>query len=281
MNAARDLPADLAAVLSGDAERLRPFGARVLFSAIVTSTNDVARDLALAGAPDGTLVLAEAQTEGRGRSGRRWHSPAGAGLYLSVVLRPETASSGPAASLLTLAAGVAVAEGLRSAAGLPVQIKWPNDVIAVDASAPGRGDHGWRKLAGILAEGSAQGGAIDHIVLGIGVNLRRTVLPADLVERATSLEEETGRAPDRAQVLVAILAALARRYRDVTRGDTDGVLRDWRALAPLAEGARVAFDGGGRRCEGLTAGIDDRGALLVRTADGTVTALRAGEVTWT
>ena len=280
------LPPDLAAALSHHAARLLPFGGQIVFHPVVTSTNDTAANLAAAGAPDGTLVLAEAQTEGRGRSGRRWHSPAGRGLYLSAVLRPGSAGSTTAAarswpSLLTMAAGVAVAEGLRSAAGLPVQIKWPNDVVAVDAAAPPPAHRVWRKLAGILAEGSFRGGAIDHIILGIGVNLRRAVLPTDLVPRATSLEDETGRAPDRALVLVEILAALTRRYREVTEGETQVLLRDWRALSPLAEGARVSFDAAGERREGITAGIDEQGALLVRSAEGQVTALRAGEVTWT
>jgi BirA family biotin operon repressor/biotin-[acetyl-CoA-carboxylase] ligase len=282
----RDLPPDFAAVLSRGAERLLPFGCRTFFFPVVASTNDVAARLAAEGAPDGTLVLADAQTEGRGRSGRRWHSPAGAGLYVSAVLRPE---AGPAASqgprrwpaLITLAAGVAVAEGLRSATGLPLQIKWPNDVIVVDASAAAGAASTWRKVAGILAEGSAQGGAVDHIVLGIGINVRGVVRPAALVPRATSLEEETGRPPDRAAVLADVLAALARRYRGLVAGDTASLLRDWRELSPLAEGARVSFDGAGGRMDGVTAGIDEQGALLVRARDGRVTALRAGEVTWT
>ena len=281
----RDVPPEFAAVLSRDAERLLPFGSRTFFSPVVASTNDVAAHLAAEGAPDGTLVLADAQTAGRGRNGRRWHSPAGAGLYVSAVLRPDgsAASQGTRGwpALITLAAGVAVAEGLRSATGLPLQIKWPNDVVLVDAAAAARAPSAWRKVAGILAEGSAQGGAIDHIVLGIGINLRRVVRPADLVPRATSLEEETGRPPDRALVLADVLAALARRYRALVAGDTPSLLRDWRELSPLAHGARVSFDSAGRRTDGITAGIDEQGALLVRSQDGRLTALRAGEVTWT
>jgi BirA family transcriptional regulator, biotin operon repressor / biotin---[acetyl-CoA-carboxylase] ligase len=285
MNAPGELPADLAAAFATHADRLRPFGTRVLFYPVVTSTSDVAAALASGGAADGTVVLADEQTHGRGRTGRRWHSPAGAGLYLSAVLRPVPTGEPSAApdawpSLLTLAAGVALAEGLRGATGLPVQIKWPNDVVLVDQAAPRASDRGWRKLAGILAEGSAQGGAVEHVVLGIGINLRPATLPAAIASQATSIEHETGRSVDRGLVLVEILAALSLRYRALTAGETEGLIPAWRALSPLAHGARVAFDAGGSRREGLTAGIDERGRLLVRAADGTVAALRAGEVTW-
>ena len=134
--------------------------------AVTSSTNDVAQALAEGGAPQGAVAVAFAQTAGRGRQGREWFSPPGAGIYMSVVVR-----SPAVAPMLTLAGGVAVAEGIRRATGLPVLIKWPNDVVVEDAHAPGRR----RKLAGILAEGSTGQSGLQHVVLGIGINVR----PAD------------------------------------------------------------------------------------------------------
>src|SRR5690606_6342284 len=140
------------------------------------STNDEAARLAAAGATQGTTVVAAAQTAGRGRLGRAWFSPPGAGLYASVVIRDPRA-----APLLTLAAGVAIAEGIRAAAGLPVEIKWPNDLV-VDAGLGRR-----RKLAGILTEGSSGVDGLQFVIVGFGVNLLPAAYPADIADRATSL----------------------------------------------------------------------------------------------
>src|SRR5207253_921772 len=122
------------------------------------------------GAPDGTAVVASSQTAGRGRFGRQWYSPPGAGLYVSIVCR-----NAAAAPLLTLAGGVAVADGIRAATGLPVCIKWPNDVV-VESGSPARR----RKLAGILAEASSGADGVQHVILGFGINLRSAAYPQAL-----------------------------------------------------------------------------------------------------
>ena len=264
------LPADLTRALDATADRRGPFGARVCYYPEAGSTNDLAARLAEHGAPEGTLVLASTQTSGRGRRGREWFSPPGAGLYLSVVCR-----SPAAAPCLTLAGGVAAALGIRRASGLPVTIKWPNDIVVADDRAPGRR----RKLAGILAEAASGPSGVQHVVLGMGINLRYAPYPAALAERVTSLEAELGKAVEAGPVLAEVLAALHAQVRDLAAGRTAAVLGRWRELAPSAAGARVEWTRAGRTLQGATAGIDDAGALLVRTGEG-VERIIAGELHW-
>ena len=193
------LPEDFAAALASSADRRGAFGQSVVFQSSTRSTNDIAQALAEGGAPQGAVAIAFAQTAGRGRQGREWFSPPGAGIYMSVVVR-----SPAVAPMLTLAGGVAVADGIRRATGLPVLIKWPNDVVVEDAHAPGRR----RKLAGILAEGTTSQNGLQHVVLGIGINVRPADYPPELAARVTSLEHELGRAVDAGLVLSEILVAL-------------------------------------------------------------------------
>jgi BirA family transcriptional regulator, biotin operon repressor / biotin---[acetyl-CoA-carboxylase] ligase len=244
----------------------RRIGTSLIIEPTVSSTNDVAAARAAAGGPEGLVVIAETQTAGRGRLGRTWSSPPGVGLYVSVVLRPDPGVAG----LLTLAGGVALAEAIRECTGLAVDIKWPNDLLA-----PGSG----RKLAGILVEGSASGGRLEHAIFGYGINVRRGAYPLEVRERATSLEEELGRAVDPAQLLVFTLAALDRRYDDLVEGRAPAVLARWQELAPRANGAAVEWREPGVLRRGVTAGIADDGALLVRTAAG-LDRIVAGDVTW-
>ena len=231
----------------------------VRWHASVPSTMDVAAALASQGAPPGVVVAAEQQTAGRGRRGSAWVSPPGAGLYFSVVARPSAKSL----PLLTLAAGVAVREGVAAASGLHADLKWPNDLLVAK-----------RKLAGILAEGIAIGTAGQAVVVGVGVNVRPAAYPPDVAARATSIEGELGRAVDRDALLAAILDALSARLAGLDQNAGD-ILQAWRAASPSAVGTRVEWDG--RR--GVTAGIDDTGALLVTTAAG-VERIIAGELHW-
>jgi BirA family transcriptional regulator, biotin operon repressor / biotin---[acetyl-CoA-carboxylase] ligase len=281
MSASAGVPPALGDALQSNADRIRPFGSRLVHLAEVGSTNDVAAVLASGDTPEGTLVIADAQTAGRGRMGHSWYSPPGAGLYVSVVLRPPrtwlTRAPG-LVNLVTLTAGVAVAEGLRTASGIDAAIKWPNDIVV------GRGRSSalveWRKIAGILAEGAATGGELQHVVLGYGVNLLRVEYPPELAERATSIEQEIGRRVERTTVLVETLAVLSQGYAGLAEGRAEDVIARWRALSPSCEGAPVAWTGAAGRAIGVTAGIDSAGALLVRTGDGRTEAIRSGEVTW-
>jgi BirA family biotin operon repressor/biotin-[acetyl-CoA-carboxylase] ligase len=266
------LPNDLAAAIDAVAPRLPPLTSSPLFFTTIESTNDVAA--ALAGTPDGpgTVVIAEAQTAGRGRRGHSWFSPAGAGLYVSVVLEPARARTAPerATSLLTLSAGVALAEAVERITGLSPAIKWPNDLLI-----------GRRKLGGILAEAVAAPTAkpVSSVVLGYGINVSAAAYPPDLSDRATSLESELGRPIDRAALCAETLAALAARYRDLLDAQFDAILDAWRARAPGSRGAAVAWDAPGGARTGTTAGVDEMGALLVRRGDR-VERIVAGEVRW-
>ncbi len=282
MSASAGMPPGLGEVLESAADRIRPFGSRVVHQAVVASTNDVAAVLATDGAPEGTVVIADAQTAGRGRMGHTWHSPPGAGLYVSVVLRPPRAwlTKAPGlVNLVTLTAGVAVAEGLLAACGIDAGIKWPNDIV-VGRSGRSSAVGGWRKIAGILAEGATTSGELQHVVLGYGVNLLRVEYPPEIAERATSIEQEIGQRIERTTVLVETLAALSQGYAALAEGHVDVVLARWRALSPSCEGAPVAWTGAAGRAVGVTAGIDRAGALLVRSGGGPTEAIRSGEVTW-
>jgi BirA family transcriptional regulator, biotin operon repressor / biotin---[acetyl-CoA-carboxylase] ligase len=256
------IPIDVRRELDRAASRLGVFAGHVHWLGVTGSTNDVAQSLAGAGASEGTVVVAEAQTAGRGRMGRVWFSPPGAGLYVSIVLKPT------GDQLLTLAAGVAIAEGVRVATGLPAEIKWPNDVMI-----------GRRKLAGILTEAAAQGGAVQYVVLGFGVNLHPAAYPADLRDRATSIEAETSRPADRALILAEVLAALAARYAELRAGRFDAILGAWRRLAPSLPASVVEWDSAGGVVRGRAEDIDETGALVVRVG-GKVERLIAGEIRW-
>ena len=264
------VPRDVAREVARVSARARGLVRHIHWLESTGSTNDVAARLAESGACEGHLIVAETQTAGRGRHGRKWFSPPGAGLYASLILRPASAMSdekNPTA-LLTLAAGVAIAEAVRVVTGLPAQIKWPNDIVI-----------GTRKLAGILAESAIQAGALQFIVLGFGVNLRTAAYPPELSARATSIEAETGRPADIALMLAEIIAALGDRYADLLAGKFDAILGAWRQRAAQVPGARVEWDSPRGVVCGVAEDIDLEGALLVRVGTR-LERVTAGEVRW-
>jgi BirA family transcriptional regulator, biotin operon repressor / biotin---[acetyl-CoA-carboxylase] ligase len=227
---------------------------------VVPSTMDVAGTLAADPALRLPIVVADAQTAGRGRRGHTWESPPGAGLYLSLVWREAAMGTLP---LLTLAAGIGVREGIAAATGLAPEVKWPNDLIV-----------GRRKLAGLLAEGVALGSLGQSVIVGVGVNLMPAAYPPDVAARATSLEGELGRDVDRGAVMCEVISAVIDRLSGLSR-DPGGILQAWRAASPSATGTRVEWEDK----RGVTAGVDDSGALLVKTNDG-IERIIAGELHW-
>jgi BirA family biotin operon repressor/biotin-[acetyl-CoA-carboxylase] ligase len=219
---------------------------------VTDSTNERAKELALGGAPHGTLVTADEQTAGRGRQGRAWVAPAGKALLMSVVLR----DLGTVQAYLPLAAALAVCEACEQSAPVRCEIKWPNDVWVER-----------RKLAGILVEGRPQEG---WAVLGIGLNVSTAEdeFPGELRGLATSLSAASGEPASPGEVLARLLSALEARL-DASPGE---IVARWRERDAL-RGQTVRWAGG----EGTATGIDDSGALMVETSSGRVT-LDAGEV---
>jgi BirA family biotin operon repressor/biotin-[acetyl-CoA-carboxylase] ligase len=262
------LPQEFAGALEESAAARGRIGATVHYIAETLSTNDAAARLAELGSPEGTTVIASAQTAGRGRFGRTWFSPPGSGLYVSVICRDERA-----APYLSLAGGVAVADGILAATGLPVEIKWPNDVVIDD----GFGRR--RKLAGILAEASSSAEGLQHVILGFGINLRPAAYPSEIADRATSLESELGREVHPGPVLAETLVALKRCLDELSAGRRAHVLARWRELSPSASGAPVEWDSQAGRRSGKTAGIEDDGALRV-TVNGGTERIISGTLRW-
>lgn len=240
------------------------FGSALLRFETVSSTNDIARDLAASGTPEGLCVIAREQTAGRGRQGRSWTSPAGEGLYVSVVLRPEI----PAAesTIITLAAAVAVAETLTADFRMSVDIKWPNDVLASG-----------RKVCGILVESAIENGRLQYAVMGIGVNVAQRFFPDEIRESATSLSLEIGRAVAPDDLLKPLLERLECWYAAATT-QPDQVIARWEELSSYARDCAVRIEAPDGPIEGVTRGLTPRGALIVELNNGARREIVSGEV---
>ncbi|WP_437839031.1 biotin--[acetyl-CoA-carboxylase] ligase [Sorangium sp. So ce1153] len=251
-------------------------GTPLAVAAETASTNDDARSAAAAGAPHGAAFLADAQTQGRGRGGRSWHSPPGENLYLSVVLRPglPASSVAPIALVMGLAVASVVERRLASAArrrrepslddgpAAEVRLKWPNDVLV-----------GGRKLAGILVEAQLRGDAVSSVIVGVGLNVHASSFPPELSARATSLAmlgiDDVPRELLAAELLQALGDAAARFEAGRLAPFAEDLARlDW------LRGRRVDVAG----VTGVAAGIDPEGHLLIHGADGVLRAVAAGEV---
>jgi BirA family transcriptional regulator, biotin operon repressor / biotin---[acetyl-CoA-carboxylase] ligase len=248
----------------------RRFGRQVEYRPSVGSTNDLAKQLARAGASEGLLVLADEQTAGKGRLGRSWSTPPGSALAMTLVLRPALPPYH--APRITLVAAVAVAEAVRAETGLPAGIKWPNDLQV-----------GGRKLCGILTEMEAEMERIAFVVCGMGlnVNLAREAMPPEFRESATSLMAELGRPVARAPLVRAIMARFEEAYDQLLSGRLGQVLDRWRELSvTLGRQVAVLSVTGAPTVDGIAEDLDADGALLVReSGTGTLHRVMAGEVT--
>jgi BirA family biotin operon repressor/biotin-[acetyl-CoA-carboxylase] ligase len=224
-----------------------------------------AAELAERGEPAGAVVIAESQTEGRGRLGRRWESEAGAGLYFSVILRPPLKAAD--ATVLTLALGLAVGRAIHRVSGRACDLRWPNDVL-LDG----------RKCAGILAELDAEGDAVRHVVAGIGVNVNHDRFPPELEATATSLRLATGCEYSREDLLGEILAEVDRYVEILVERGGAAIVELFTRASSYAAGRRVAVLNGTAEMRGLTAGLTPGGILLLRRDEGSVEPILAGSV---
>ena len=241
----------------------------------IDSTNVQAKRLAEEGAPDGSLVVADQQTAGRGRRGRGWISPAGANLYFTLLLRPRIAPD--KASMLTLVMAMAVARGIQSRMGdgrspggqnASVGIKWPNDIVIMG-----------RKACGILTELSlsVEQGTIDYLVIGVGINVKRQTFSEELQGHAIALEEVLDEV-SRSELLNAVLTAFEGYYEEfLATGDLTRLQKDYNELmVNLGQQVRVLDPKG--EYEGIAKGIRNTGELLVEIQGGETRAVYAGEV---
>jgi BirA family biotin operon repressor/biotin-[acetyl-CoA-carboxylase] ligase len=240
--------------------------AEIEHAAVLPSTSDHLKQRARAGAAAWTVVLADAQTAGRGRQGRRWASPPG-NLYLSLLLRPAPPAS--RWSVLPLAAGVAVAEAL-AAEGLDTRLKWPNDVLVA----------GGRKVGGILAEAASSAGGLESVVVGVGINVAVPPpgLPPETAAATACVAEELARAVDRFALAAAVLGRLRVWYDALAREGPRVVQEAWRARAVPWWGRAVEARSGERRLRGIARDLDEGGGLVLEMEDGTTAVLHSGEV---
>src|SRR5271157_3883846 len=231
----------------------------------VGSTNVVAMQAAADGEPEGAVFVAEQQTAGRGRAGHTWDSAQSLGIYASLVLRPVLT---PADSLLlSLIAGIAVAEAVESTTGLHPDLRWPNDVLL-----------GGRKFCGILTEMNAEPTRVRYVVIGIGVNVNQPSFSGELEAIATSLRIESGQEWSRVELTAALLKSLNSKYRKLVEGGAAAraaILRHFEERSSFTRSRPVLVeeDGG---YEGVTEGLDDRGFLRVRTGSGLRTVFSGG-----
>jgi BirA family transcriptional regulator, biotin operon repressor / biotin---[acetyl-CoA-carboxylase] ligase len=260
------------------------------------STNDLAAERARAGAPAGLVIVADAQTAGRGRMGRTWHSPADENLYLSIVLRPARPPS--EIPPITLLAGAAVARALQTF-GLTPRLKWPNDVELVDqVQEPWEGSRALprrtppgearlrpretgrrRKVCGVLTEMASAGGSALHVVVGIGINANAVDFPPEIADRATSLRRALGRAVDRVQLLAALLDAFEPLCGEFDRRGPAAAVEAFEAHAAFPAPCRVTAPGRpGERLEGIALGVEPDGALRLQDQTGHIHRVISGEL---
>ena len=256
------MKADLRPAALGERLRTRFIGRRVVYRPSVSSTMDVARQEAEAGAAEGTVVVAEEQTQGRGRLGRQWLSPPGANIYLSLVLRPRPGE----AKALAMITPLALCRAIEEVTGLGCAIKWPNDTLV-----------GGRKVSGMLVEVESSGDQIEYALVGVGVNVNFDPSPYEEIRRtATSLSLELGRDVSREELLAVFLDHFEELY--LSERDGRATYPAWKErLDTLGQRVQVRFPD--RLEEGLAEDADADGRLLLRRADGSLLPVAAGDVT--
>lgn len=242
------------------------FGKRIYHFFKTDSTNRVGMELGYRGEPEGALILAEEQTAGRGRAGRNWQSERGTGIYATIVLRPKL--SPVQAPLLTLLAGLSAHSAIQELTGANVQLKWPNDLLLNGL-----------KLGGILTEMHAEPSQVKFVIIGIGINVNQEKFGGELATVATSLRKETGKNYSRLELLVRLLRQFETDYNRYLREGAPYVVERFELVSDFAQGKRVRVSTGISTWMGTTAGLSPEGLLLVKTEDGRIAPVIAGDVT--
>jgi BirA family biotin operon repressor/biotin-[acetyl-CoA-carboxylase] ligase len=241
------------------------FGKRIHHFFKIDSTNRVAFELGYASEPEGTVVLAEEQTAGRGRAGRQWHSERGTGIYVTLLLRPRLAPV--QAPVLTMMAGLSARTAIADTTGLPLDLKWPNDLMI-------RG----KKIGGILTEMHAEASQVRFVIVGIGINVNQEKFPAELAAIATSLGTEAGKAQSRLEILVRLLREFESDYNRFLTEGAANVVKRFEEVSSYARGKRVQVANGAESFSGVTAGLAPEGLLRVKRDDGELVTVVAGDV---
>ncbi len=245
--------------------RSKIFGKNIHHYFQVTSTNDVAHELAQEGAAEGTLVLAEEQTAGRGRLGRSWFSERNNGIYLSLILRPPVRPLH--APVFNLAAAVAVSRAIEQTCEISADIKWPNDVLIKG-----------KKCCGVLTEMNTDLDRIKYLVVGIGINVNHSVFPKSLEQQASSLFLEGGRRFSRIELILALLSHFEEIYFEARQKGRDSILEQWTQRSSFSNGKEVSVDLGERQVRGTTCGLGREGTLRVKLPSGQIEEIVAGDV---
>jgi BirA family transcriptional regulator, biotin operon repressor / biotin---[acetyl-CoA-carboxylase] ligase len=239
------------------------YAGKLHFAPITHSTNTDALEAARAAAPHGSVYFADEQLAGRGRGNHGWHSAAGEGLYVSVLLRPPIPPARLA--LLPFAAGLAAAGAINQTTGLTVDLRWPNDLLI-----------GPRKTGGILVEAAINASGPPHAVVGIGINVHQRIFPADLATPATSLDLEADKSNSRQLLLIALLKSLEHEALGLLDpAATETIPHRITEASTWVHGRSVRVHGP-QACTGITAGLDKNAFLLVRTAAGLITVQTGG-----
>jgi len=260
------MPTDIKVEKLQEGLKTRLVGKYIFFAHKVGSTNDWARELAELGAPEGTVAIAETQTSGRGRLGRRWISPKG-GLWFSIVLKPRLKPTETVK--LVFLASLAVAEAIRELYGLKAETKWPNDVL-VDG----------RKVCGILSEMKTVGEKVDYAIIGIGLNANLDVeedFPKELRETATSIQKALGRKIALEELFRILLEKVDSLYQIFLRDGFSPILKKWKSFASFL-GCEVEVSSEDIRFEGIASDVNDDGALVLRLKDGSIKRIFVGDL---
>ena len=248
--------------------RTKIFGRRIIFYQELSSTQDAAKELARQGAGEGTVVIAETQTHGKGRKGREWSSAPGQGIQISVILRPRLR---PSQSIqIPLVAGVAVAQAIIEVTPLKPRIKWPNDLMI-----------GRKKVGGILTEMNAEIDRIDYVVLGMGLNVNtpQNLFPGELRDIATSLAEESGGPVSRVRLVQSFLGEFEDLYEEFTTSGFQAIRERWKTMSNTIGALVELSDMDEGKMKGRVLDMDAEGALLLEKEDKSIERILAGDVT--